>query len=507
MKKTKIDIKTVHLKLGVILLGVVLLSSCNEKKIDKQDSIDLTVKSLNSVTEAIKNPPSDSQSATNVSGIPAETHPLDPVEIFREDPLNAPLDLTSLKFKSYKGLYLEIDLDEEGRLYLSSESGRVRLSFKNMKLECDPVDKQPMWECLSIFSPFFNERLGPSGTRIYSFVFPVTDYDILPVLFSDGHSFQLDHTYKKIARYHLISEGYKTSIVLPPNYSPLKISALIYAKFPEPSSEIKDLDLLKAMLPSDLKNQDEYFLMKGKYLEGLSINNQIFYSNSDLIGKPVKPYSKPIEVDNGSSTSGDDITSYFKVRDYDFVKDIVRISDGDRDLYFKQADCETCIIRYFPQSSYENDLFDIELIRAKKIKHEVQELVENIQPCLASKDLKCIQSFFLSSKDEHEVEEEACIDSSVRLPKYSFSMDDFEELKKCMSLDSLIFHKLAFKGVKKICILAPKDTRKDGIPLRLLAIGSQEQLKMSYKIYPYSRSTFYRVPPLANQTWKEKQLP
>lgn len=418
-------------------------------------------------------------------------------EKFKADPLNVPLDLTDSKWKDHQGLYYELDLGGGwvGFDFLNEDHLSVGFS---PNLKCHGSKRKPWPDCLSVFEPLLHERVSVEGKKIFSLVVPVTDFDRVPVMLINGKALRMT-TDNLPTRYHLIKKGELKSQVFSREYSKLKLTALVYAGYPDaPPVVLNELVSLKKMLPADFKNKDDYFLMKGKYLKIVNYYNPKesvieFYPSMDLSGEPVELKAVPVVIDD-SNSNGNDLKSFLKFKAYDDERNLIIVSDGSRDFYGSLGLCRKleCTFVYYPQSRYENDLLEIELIQKKKIKSEIQSLVDKMQGCIAKKDEKCIDSLFLKQAETPGDEDSPCIDMTVKLPSYSFTMDDFEELKACMKIESLMFHKLAFKGNKKFCSLADFHPTI-GAPFKLLAIGPQEIIKADYRNYIYGE--YYRVPP------------
>jgi len=417
-------------------------------------------------------------------------------EKFKADPLNAPLDLTDSRWKDHQGLFYELDFGPVVFSFLNDDHLSVWLG---PNLKCGSGNNESWADCLTFFEPLMHERVSAEGKKIISLVVPVTDFDGVPVTFVNGKALRMT-TVNLPTRYHLIKKGDIKSQVFSRGYNELKITAMIYADYPDtPPVKLKDIDSFKKLLPADFNSKDDYFLMKGKYLKIVNsydpkASEIDFYLDADLTGDPVLLKSHPVVIDE-SNSNGNYFKTFIKFKSYDLEKNIITVTDGSRDIYASLGLCRKleCSFVYYPQSSYENDLLEIELIKNRKKESEIMWLIDKIQPCLLSKDEKCIDSFFLQKNETPGEDESPCIDATVNLPVYTFSLKDFDELKACMRAESIMFHKLALKGNKKFCSLAPLHTLNQHTSNKLIAIGSFEIVKADYRNYVYGE--YYRVPP------------
>ncbi len=79
---------------------------------------------------------------------------------------------------------------------------------------------------------------------------------------------------------------------------------------------------------------------------------------------------------------------------------------------------------HYPQTSYENDLSELNVLKENKSFRILNDLIVNLLPCLESKDIVCIKKYIVQPEDIYKSNEEGCLDFSVEIPQYEFAEAD-----------------------------------------------------------------------------------
>lgn len=145
---------------------------------------------------------------------------------------------------------------------------------------------------------------------------------------------------------------------------------------------------------------------------------------------------------------------FIPIEENDLNREYVKIDVGHRKLYLDIRFCkhpenrDKCQMLNINRSDFEKSLdFLNEHISKKDIK-SLNQLIENLLPCVLSKDVKCIKKYTVSSVDVEK-------DSNYVNFKYIPPVIDSEymkELKKCLDYKNLLPHLMGTRGEKKVCL-------------------------------------------------------
>ena len=382
--------------------------------------------------------------------------------------------------------------------------------------------------CITSEDSFSRVRKNEQGEELKSILIKIDQIKIdkLHVLFKDYlYKINLDYCLanKLNCRIHYIKKNSEISEVRNNVASIFLFSYLLHR---EGSQEDIGVDLSKKgidssyILPADLQDKkDQFFSMRGQYFviyngySGKSNAPLPFYKDKDfaeapafklasgvteLISEkiPVTSSFKTLDLSDGNSS---DFYYYFKYSEIDSGLKFIKIKFGEKDYFFNLDDCLEqrifCNFVNYPQTPYENRLSHLKIRKEKKDLSQLNDLIETLTPCIASKDVACINKSFVLKEDVYIQDEEVgCYDLSVEVPSYQFKLEDLDELKECLKYENLLPHFRGMKGINKVCIFAPEHTLKTSRPYKILAISHPNELKFDYTKYGFFSKNKFAIP-------------
>lgn len=134
-------------------------------------------------------------------------------------------------------------------------------------------------------------------------------------------------------------------------------------------------------------------------------------------------------------------------KDKTFAK--VNVGNGQSaylDLSFCKAEGYICKFEDRQKSHYETEIENLRKIQAEKSFGPLNDLIENLLPCVESRDVECIKKYIMKPADT---------DNRQFIGRYSAPVVDDQmilELRSCLQYDHLLPHLLASRGEKRVCI-------------------------------------------------------
>lgn len=460
----------------------------------------------------------------------------------KPDETGVPFDLSKPELKDLKGLYYEFDLVEGDNVFGFNNNGMSEIkliinSDGKLKNCTAKMYKSDPTNCLDELQLRIVERKNPlkPEQKIKSVIFKVDDikkqvrFKVFKEFYKGGAEVCYKEPYR--CRYHLIMPGDNESTVMNKKTGIFYLSYHFYKNyFTEnhvQSSVIPSNQEL--ILPKDELYKELYFTMQGLYLhvrisgwekedttifEDKEFKKPLFSLSSGSIRptgtdiecwksqkgqwkywdkqnkEAVCPYSFDVVLLDQSTTNSADINYYYRPKEIDENWKYASIEQNGKIFYISLNNCvskNTCSFVYFPETEYQNDLKRLEAYKKNVDFKQLNDLQQNLLPCLEKKDLTCIKKYIVQPEDLYVADEEECIDSSIQVPAYTFSENDIDELKECIKYENLLIHLLAMKGKNKYCLFAPPEVLKNenDRSTKILAVGNLENIQRSYRSYDY----------------------
>ncbi|MFA5584453.1 MAG: hypothetical protein WDA09_09575 [Bacteriovoracaceae bacterium] len=108
-------------------------------------------------------------------------------------------------------------------------------------------------------------------------------------------------------------------------------------------------------------------------------------------------------------------------------------------------------------TAYEKDLKVLEDVKKYKLSPYLNHFIEELLPCVESRNEECIRKFFVQSSDLRPDPTDVCIDQSFSFPHYSFTSKDIDILKECLKYENLLPTLYGTKATNDhICAFAPR---------------------------------------------------
>lgn len=164
-------------------------------------------------------------------------------------------------------------------------------------------------------------------------------------------------------------------------------------------------------------------------------------------------------------------------------------------VYLDIRDCKkgrlNCFFTHYEETIHEERVRNLEIVQKYKLSPFMDKFIEELLPCLDSKDLDCIKDFFVTKEDLKDLgDEEGCYDQSFSLPNYNFVASDIDELKECLKYENLRPDLLSASGKNRVCAFVPRQYLKKN-KFKLIGLIPPSSIKVSYdnyvheQIYPY----------------------
>lgn len=442
------------------------------------------------------------------------------------------LEIDTLEFDpeiKYESWDKKVDFHSINSIFDASSMKSFSLKegqFVDCKKVHDLVDIQ---ECINGLNHFRRVRILQNKTSLHSVMIPV---DFIISKYRNGFGIRTKDTIFEINNYlcgkfsnrcriHRLQKDTGISQIYDFVSNTFYYSYLFRDRSPEPGEEVMNpkIEINTILSPDLMDSKDQFIAMRGHYLKMYfsTEDNEIkVYETSDLSKEPqyrivdneIKFKDKECYLNSegkwmekssddpkgcsvfpsyrlydkrGNHTTG--LAYFFKYVSIDPELNYVKVNFNNKEYFIDTRGCKTsvvCMFVFYPQTSLENKLLELEKHKKNRDLANLNFLISNLKPCVDKKDIKCIESFFVNSKSKYKQGPEECIDNGVIIPNYSFRIEDIDELKQCLSYDSLLPHLLALKGNKKVCAFAPPHTLKDKSAIKLLFIGSAKSVQSDY---------------------------
>lgn len=151
--------------------------------------------------------------------------------------------------------------------------------------------------------------------------------------------------------------------------------------------------------------------------------------------------------DNGQGFS-------FVIKELDQANGVASILLGNDEYYIDLSLCKkkNCFVVTKEHSDY--DYGQVQLFKRQRAKNdpELEYFIKELLPCVKKKDRACILKFFVTLNDLKKF--------AVRNDTHTqteISDNDIEELEACLRYESLLLHRLAYRGIKKGCLLISEE--------------------------------------------------
>lgn len=123
---------------------------------------------------------------------------------------------------------------------------------------------------------------------------------------------------------------------------------------------------------------------------------------------------------------------------------------------------EQCNYKGYVRTQFEDRwLKEIKPFIQNKNLTSLNELIQNLLPCVEKKDIQCVKSFFVTDKDFKSELNYGHIPHDKELPATVFDDSLLRELKSCLKYEKLLhvspearYAKLVLKGEKKACVVS-----------------------------------------------------
>jgi hypothetical protein len=449
------------------------------------------------------------------------------------DDSKKPLDLKEGPYKGRKGLFIEVDIISEKVLSGTDQgnSGKEHYDVISSEGKISCRINPSKNDCTELYTDKIRNRSNPlkPDQLIDSIILPIAGVDDSSIyVHLNGSIHSIGSMEHGRYRFHLLEDGLIESKIFDANTGNFTLSSILINQLDHSSlkEETQIPQEAYKQLPSDATGKEQYFKIRGKYLYVRQDDFQqelLFFNKKDLSDEPeialkntflecIKKHGSRENSDTHkeqcqpaltyhSYTYGDTqghTTEYFiKYKSFNLESKVLEVNINDKSYFTSLSFCGVdfhtkCLFVNILETAYENDLQRIAKIKREKSNKDLNELIENLRPCLKSKHIECIKKYILKPDEVHKTDEEGCIDDSVDVPSYEFSVNDIPEIERCLNYDSLLFHGNALKGVQKFCFVAPDNVKKENVSARIMAVGNIDLLKTSY--FKYSGSNDLPIP-------------